>query len=72
MLDVVVIVALNQRTICSQFLSRTCAATGLYPIMDLAFLLITDEPPCLENCFPPVGTVPKPFLAPDSLSELAS
>ena len=72
MLEEVVMVALNQRTIYSQFLSSTCAATGLYPIIDLAFLLITDDPPCLENCFPPVGTVPNPPFAPDSLSELAS
>lgn len=68
----VVMVALNHLTICSQFLSRTCAATGLKPIMDLAFLLMTEEPPCLENCFPPVGTEPKPPFAPLSLSELAS
>ncbi len=71
--------ALNHLTIYSQFLSRICAATGVKPIIERAFLLRTEEPPAFEKALPREGIPPNPppfFAIPpyvgDSVSELAS
>ena len=54
-------VLLNHLTICSQFLSNTYAATGLKPMMDFAFLLMTELPPAFDIALF-ICAKPPPFL----------